>query len=358
MLNIKRTAGIIALSLLSIAFSCKKDKEQDTNQDFEKKDILTNVADNWIQPGYADLSDKLKMLSQNWEGFKANPSLSDLSLVQSTWKEAYLIFQRVKFIDFGPAMNNGFSGALGTFPCDTTVIEANVKSGSYNLEAIGNISAIGLPSLDYLLFGTDALNKLTASLERQKYVSDVIAKMLSEIDYVQQNWTTYRATFIDGTGTSSTSPFSQFVNAYCKDYDLLKNSKIGIPLGKQSLGILRPEYLEARYSKIGKELVVENFKTLQAVFLGNSLTGTEGKGFDDYLTALDKQSLVSNIKTRFDFMVNEPKKWSTDLEDLMKTQTSTVDAYYTYVQNSLVFLKTDMTSAFGILITYQDNDGD
>jgi predicted lipoprotein len=346
-----RIIGILSLSLLSLAVSCK-DKQTKPTDTFEKKDILVNLADNWIIPSYNELKGKLDNLNSNWTAFKANPSQENLVLVQTSWKSAYISFQKVKFIDFGPAMNNALPGALGTFPTDTSVIESNISSGNYDLATFSNVSAIGLPAMDYLFFETNALSNLQ-NTNRQQYVSDLLEKITSETNYVVTNWSTYRATFIDGTGTSSTSPFSQLVNAFCKDYDLLKNSKIGIPLGKQSLGIQRLEYLEARYSKIGKELILENFKTFRSVY-----TGLNGIGFDDYLIVLEKTSLNSTISTRLDFMIAEPQTWTSDLENMMVNSSQTVDDYYTYVQNSLVYLKTDMTSAFGILITYQDNDGD
>jgi len=35
-----------------------------------------------------------------------------------------------------------------------------------------------------------------------------------------------------------------------------------------------------------------------------------------------------------------------------------LDNLYVKMQNLVVSIKTDMSSAFGVLITYQDNDGD
>lgn len=350
MRNIKIIAFLF-VSIILVAVSCK-DKDPKPTDTFEKKNILTNLSDNWIIPSYNEFKGKIETLSVSWTNFKSSATQSNLIELQNAWKESYITFQKVKCVDFGPAMDNAFSGAIGTFPTDTSVIEANISAGTYDLATISNVSAIGLPAMDYLFFEGNAFTNLQ-NTNRQQYVTDLISKITTEVNYVVNNWSSYRASFIEGTGTSSTSPFSQLVNAFCKDYDLLKNSKIGIPLGKQSLGIQRLEYLEARYSKIGKELIIENFKSLKAIY-----TGLDGIGFDDYLIALEKSSLNATINTRLDFMISEPQSWSTDLENMMVNSTQTVDEYYTYVQNSLVYLKTDMTSAFGIMITYQDNDGD
>jgi predicted lipoprotein len=355
MRNIK-TVFSLAAAFLLFSTSCKEEKP-DPEVTFEKRDITVNLADNWIIPGYQQLDANITELESKWAAFKAAPGQITLTETQDAWKSAYLGFQKVKMLDFGPAMDIGLAGALGSFPSDTAAIESNISSGSYDLATATNVTAIGFPALDYLFFRQNALADLQLA-NRQVYVTDVIAKMKSETAFVVSGWTTYRSTFVEGTGTSSTSPFSLLVNGYCRDFELAKHTKVGIPLGKQSLGIQRPEFLEARYSKFGKELLVESLRSLREIFLGNHLAGTAGTGFDDYLVALDKQSLSQTIESRFNYLVSEPSNWSLDMENMMVQQTSVLDTYYTYIHGSVVYIKTDMTSAFGILITYQDNDGD
>lgn len=356
MRNIKTIFSLV-LTFILFSTSCKEDKP-DPEVTFEKREITANLADNWIIPGYQQLDEKITALESRWEAFKAAPGQISLTETQDAWKSAYLGFQKVKMLDFGPAMDVGLAGALGSFPSDTAAIESNISSGSYDLETAANVTAIGFPALDYLFFRQNALGDLQLA-NRQSYVTDVIAKMKEEAAYVTSGWATYRSTFVDGTGTSSTSPFSLMVNSYCRDFELAKHTKVGIPLGKQSLGIQRLEFLEARYSKFGKELLIESLRSLRELFLGNNLAGTvTGKGFDDYLVALDRQSLAQTIESRFNYLVTEPSNWSVDMENMMVQQTSAVDAYYTYIHGTVVYIKTDMTSAFGILITYQDNDGD
>ena len=72
--------------------------------------------------------------------------------------------------------------------------------------------------------------------------------MVNELSNVRSSWTSYKGTFVASTGTETTSAFSLLINEFNKDYELSKNAKLGIPLGKQSLGIQLPEYIEARYS--------------------------------------------------------------------------------------------------------------
>ncbi len=351
-----KTIFSLALAFFLFSTSCKEKPAPEAT--FEKKDITANLADNWIIPAYQQLKDRVGSLETKWTAFEASPSDASLTEVREAWKSAYLGLQKVKMFDFGPAMEIGLAGALGSFPTDTATIESNISSGSYNLATAANVTAIGFPALDYLFFRQNALADLQLG-NRKAYVTAVIVKMKSEVEYVVNGWSTYRSTFIDGTGTSSTSPFSMLINAYCRDFELAKHTKVGIPLGKQSLGIQRLEFLEARYSKFGKELLGESLRSLREIYLGNNLAGTAtGTGFDDYLLALDKQSLAQSIETRFNYLVSEPANWASDMETMMVQQTAVIDSYYTYIHGTVVYIKTDMTSAFGILITYQDNDGD
>jgi uncharacterized protein len=351
--------SLVVLSLMVIVSSCKDKNEDDSKEEFKKEEILTNLADNYIIPGYADLQTRLNTLSDSWNNFVNSPSQTTLDVVRADWQTANRSFHKVKLFEVGPAMTLGLGGSLGTFPADTVQIQNNINAGTYNLSSVDNTDAIGFESLDFLFYGSDCLNKLTTSAARRTYVTDVIAKMRNEVNQVVSDWSTYRATFIAGTGTSSTSPFSLLVNSLCKDFELAKSAKLGIPIGTQSLGIQQPVYLEARRSGFGKELLQANVEAVHAVFLGKSLSGSSnGQGFDDYLVALDKGSLSSTIDARFAYMVSQPAGWSGTIENMMSSSPSTLMDYYNYMQGTVVYLKTDMAAAFGVLITYQDNDGD
>jgi len=143
------------------------------------------------------------------------------------------------------------------------------------------------------------------------------------------------------------------VNEFCRDYELAKNSKLGIPLGKQSLGIQLPEYIEARRSGFSLEIQKASVTSLANVFNGGSCVG-----FDDYLVNLERSSLASSISTRFSEIGSKINSFSGTLEQEMENNTTELDNLYLLFQGQVVSLKTDMSSAFGVLITYQDNDGD
>ena len=264
----------------------------------------------------------------------------------------------VLMFEFGPAMDKLLQASLGTFPTDSTKILTNISAGNYDLLQVSNITAQGLPAFDFLLHRKDAMAFFSQS-NYSNYGLDLITKMKSDVSAVLANWkTSYSSTFKSSTGTESTSSFSIYVNQYVKSYEQTKWTKLGIPLGKQSLDVKQPEFIEARNSAISIALLLENIKASQRLFNGDKKNGTTGIGFDDYLIALDRKELVNTINTSFSQIIADITAVSSSFENTMSTNPQVLDAIYTKIHNLTVSLKTDMTSAFGILITYQDNDGD
>ncbi len=351
--------GFLLLSICLIITSCKKDKEEDPKTEFQKSDLLTNVGTNLIVPEYQQLLNDISALESKYVQFsnaKTDPNLEEL---KTSWKTAYKSWYSVNTYEFGPAMDIGLRNAVGVYPTDTNKVITNAASSSNILGSASNVDAIGFSCLDFLLYRVNALNYFINSSVYTQYGLDVIQKMKSEVTYVLNNWnSSYLATFKTSTGTESTSSFSLFVNEFNKTYELAKNAKLGIPIGKQSLGIQRPEFIEARISAISIDLLKENVKALQRIFNGNTKNGVTGIGFDDYLIALDRQSIATSIDTQFSSIINDINLLTLTFEEEMNSNPQALNDLYTKMQNLVVVIKTDMASAFGVLITYQDNDGD
>lgn len=349
---------LVLIGIISSSFTaCNKDKEDETPE-FDKGAMLTNLADGYIIPVYADLHAKVLNLKNAYTAFSSSPDAGSLETVRTAWQDAYLVWQAAKMFDFGPAMTVGLKGAIGVYPADTTQIRTNIAAGSYDLTSLTNTDAIGFSALDFLLYQANALNEFSTNTSYLSYGSDVIAKMESEVLQVKNGWNNYRATFIASTGNESTSAFSMLVNDFCQDYEEAKTAKVGIPIGKQSLGIQMPEYIEARFSGFSFPLLRRSISALNSIYQGRSYSGAQGLGFDDYLIALERSSLNTTINSNFSSILSKIDSFSTTFESAMGSNPTGLEELYQLLAGQVVYLKTDMTSSFGILITYQDNDGD
>lgn len=357
-MNFKRINFIyLSISfLILINFSCTKDPEVE-QPNFSKGSLLSNLADNFILTSFNELESNFNSLESSFLSLQSNPTQSNLEDLRDNWRASYLTWQTVKIFDFGPLRELGFKGGAGTYPTDTNKVNENIINGNYNLGSLDNTEAIGFSALDYLLFRDNALIDIQNNNNYTQYIFDVIEKMKNEFMQVNSQWSSYKPVFVASTGTETTSGFSLLINEYNRDYELAKKAKLGIPLGVQSLGIPLLEYIEARYSGISLELLKESILALRNVYLGD-VGSTTGQGFHDYLIHLERSNLASTIENTFNQILNKIDTFSGTLETEISNNSSELNELYDLIQGQVVNIKTDMTSTFGVLITYQDNDGD
>ena len=348
---------MLATGAISIIFyACSKgggssDPQPETG--FDKTAMLTNYADNLVIPGYTTLQTQLQTLDAAVATFLATPTDASQQQAQTAFKNAYLQFERVSVNQYGPAETYLLGNFVNTFPADTAKINTNIQSGTYNFASTGTVAQQGLPALDYLLFGPGAVQQL-ANAGRKKYVQDVLAQVKSLVDKTLADWkSTYRSQFISNTRSDVGSPIGYLVNQFAYEMDQLKGPRIGWPFGKQSGGIVFADKCEAYYSGFSAALAVENLTNLR-----NTYTGGNDKGIDDYLVSLKKDQLNTDVLKQFDVTLTKLKAIPDPMSAAFTANADLVDAAYKEVQLLLTLLKTDVASATGVRITYQDSDGD
>lgn len=324
------------------------------NSDDFKKGMLVNYADNIIMPGYTDLNAKLQALQPAVDAFLASPSTTTQDAMEAPFKAAYLSFERISAAYFGPAAALQLNTTLNTFPCVTQKIEAGVQSGTYDLTLpVTSDSIQGFPALDYLLFASDALGKFP-NTNRAKYVQDVLTRMKTLSANTLSQWqNSYRAVFISSLKTDVGSSIGFLMNQFAFEMDAMKGPRIGYPFGKQSNGIVFADKCEAYYSGYTRDLAVENLTSLKNYFAGAS-----GDGMADYLVFLKKNQLSSDVLAQFDVALGALKAIPEPMSSAFSNNAPLVEEAYRQVQKLLTMIKTDVSSATGVQITYMDNDGD
>jgi hypothetical protein len=364
---------VLLVSALFLSVSCKKKKEEEEEKkdDFNKSELLANYSSNIIIPSYQDHLVKLDSLLASQQRFASVKNLPNLLDLRQKFADAYLSFQNVSAFEFGPAETVYYRSNANTFPCDTPQIKSNVASGTYDLNTAANIDAKGFPALDFMLYGKNQTDQqvldlyVTDSLatNRLNYLGTLCTTLRSSASGILQSWTSsYQSTFNASTSSDIGSSIGLLINQLNQDVEISKNFRIGVPLGKKTLGVILPDKCEAYYSKQSLELVKKNILTCERIYFGNSLSGASGKGFDDYLDFLNAQynggSLNAAITNQFTVVKTKLNAIPETLDGSIVSNFAAVDAAYLEVQRLVVLLKADMPSALGIVITYQDTDGD
>ncbi len=360
------TAGILMVVLTTLSISCRKNNNSPSDNGMDRKPMLENYASNYIVPAYADMVRQLSTLKTSIEAFTGNPDATTQAAAQAAWRNAYITWQKVDLLEFGPAFDKSLRTYMNIYPVTVSKVEGNI-SGSYDLETFGNKDAQGFPALDYLLNGT-ALDKYTTdpqAANRKQYLLAVIDKMLQKTTEVRNEWNDYKTSFISNTGTDAGSSLSQMVNNYVLYYErYFRSGKIGLPVGAMS-GIAKVDLTEAFYTQdLTKELTVTAMNSVINFYSGKSYDGAStGEGMKSYLAAIgtkdDNGMLMADLITQeMNEALSSIQKLNGTLQDNIQNNRTAVLNTYEQIQEVVPLLKVDMVSAFSISITYTDNDGD
>lgn len=361
--------NLFYLSLVSaiIFTSCKDDSSLTKNVNFDREGLLSHYAEHIIPRHYKNLNNSVNELDSVWKKYKSDKSESSLIVLQNTMNNTYKAWQYCSVFEIGPAEQLLLRANLNTFPTDTFQIASNISNQNYDLNTASNLDAKGLPALDYLIFkykDINSQNSFLSNINNQKYIDDIITDIKERVGFVYNAWIVngYSAQFISKNGVDVGSSLGMLVNQLNFDYEIIKNPKVGIPLGKKTMGAILPEMTEAYYSGISKELVLLNIESIQNNFNGNVTANISGVGLDDYLDAVNAEHNGVKLSIKINEQLNIAKQkvaaLPENLSDAIKTNSTAVEEAYNEIQKVIIYMKTDMPSALGIMITYQDNDGD
>lgn len=357
MRQIKHIKFILPILLISVLWACKEaDKKDDQDIQFDQAAFLANLSAEVILPNYLELNNAVNDLSESVDTLVFRKSKSDLDKVQTKLKTAYLAWQKVSFLEFGPAMTVGLRANLNTFPTDTTEIEAKIAQNETNMDLLSMSDKKGFPALDYLLNHTsDSLILAELNNNRINYLNAVVQDLKTKINTVYGEWSAeYQSTFNSSLGTDVGSSTGQLINALNQHYERnFRDGKIGIPIGVRSSGIPRPEDSEALYGGYSIELAVANFEAMKELYFGKV-----GLGLDDYLKGAEAESLNQTIQNQMVSIDSKLNALNDPLANEIQNNYQALRDCYQEIQKLIVYWKVDMPSRLGVLITYQDNDGD
>ena len=216
--------------------------------------------------------------------------------------------------------------------------------------------------LDLYLTDEDAADRID-------YLSVLTAALVDQASSVEYSWSSdgddYESEFISSTGTAVGSSLGLFLNAFNMSYEShTRTEKVGIPVGALTFSQTPlPDRVEAYFGQVNShEYLMACILAFEKLFLGEGIDGENYSGLDDYLSSLDAKYNGDQLAVEIGDRINAVKL---GIESITPPFSEYVDenqaeafALYADMQQLNVLWKVDMMSALGILITYQDNDGD
>ena len=359
---------LLVFGTISCGDNGTTDPEEPDNN-FDRKELLIDVADGIIVPAYEDFVEKVGTLNNFANSFVVNPSIENLELLRGYWLEAYTSWQYVSMFDLGKAEEIGLRNFTNIYPTNAEEIEENISNGNYNLELPSKNDEQGFPALDYLLFGLDdndaSIALKFAATNYSTYLTDLTQKLSDMSTSVLDDWKNgYRESFINNDGTSATSSVNKLVNDYLFYYEkYLRAGKIGIPAGVFS-GDPLSDKVEGFYAgNVSKELFLTGLEASKRFFNGTNYNtdaiGTGLKTYLDYLNTIKEgEDLSALINAQFDATNEKANSLSEDFITQIESDNMQMLATYDELQKNVVLLKVDMLQALNIKVDFVDADGD
>ncbi len=307
-----RTAVFVSIVFVVILFlmvsSCKRKPgpDPDSSSEFSKKQMLESLADKIILPNFNQLKQSVAAFKINCDSFNLNPTNTRLTQLRQNWDSAYVDFIHCNAFNFGPGeipVTGTFAENLGIWPVNVSRVEQRILDKNYSFSDFERDTR-GFQTIEYLLFSPGSLAKFQDSIsgpDRRAYLEALSNHLSNWVFTVVDAWPTYRQTFVNNDGKDAGSSASLLYNNFLLSFESIKNYKLGIPAGiRAGQTQAEPEKSESYFSGYSTRHLKEHFKAIENIWRGNSRTGTEGIGFDDWLNSIqDGKSLLSETQTKF-----------------------------------------------------------
>ncbi|MBQ4822786.1 imelysin family protein [Aquimarina sp. MMG016] len=369
----KLVVSLFIMLLILVACTSGDDSGVVAADNFDRKAMLENLADNIIIPSYQGFSMDMSDLTSEASKFITTPNEANLISLRSAWSKAYISWQSVGMFEIGKAEEFSYRNFMNVYPVSSVAIDANINSGSYDLSAVSKQDEQGFGALDYLLNGladTDAeiVTFYTTNTNASNYITyltDLTTRMDDLTKEVVLDWINgYRDTFVNNSGSSATSSLDKLVNDYIFHYEKhLRAGKVGIPAGVFT-GNTASEKVEAFYKgDLSKTLFNANLDAMQNFFNGKHFSSNEnGESFKTYLDYLVTLRGGKDIATLINNQFNVSRTTASGLNDNFSNQVRTNNVLmtetYNVLQKNVVFMKVDMLSSMSVRVDFVDADGD
>lgn len=361
-------SSLVLIFLAAGLSACQKSTDQDPQSNsFDRKEMLNYYATKIIKPRYLNLQLSVEQLEVKSRTFVSQPTVQNLEAAKSAWLDTYLTWQYANGFNFGPAGEQGITKGLieeiGTYPASDTKIENTIASGQFNFNNFDR-DARGILTVEYLLFATSTTETITkfADQKRKDFLLAGVGNIKTRVDKVVADWNTYTNEFIANDGTDVGSSTSALYNEFVRNYEGLKNFKVGLPLGKRpGQTKAEPAKVEAFYSGQSLAGIKANYQALEDFYYGKAADGNTGTGFKTYLENVEGgKALVASTEAQLSAIRGALNAVPTNapFSQTIVNNPAMVDALHTELQKNTRFFKSDMSSILGIAITFASGDGD
>lgn len=338
--------------------------------------MLSNLSSQVIIPTYRSLSAQAALLEESLEAFCLEPSLTGLESAQQQWRAARSIQKQADAFLWGPYVDQGFQNKIDFWPARTENIEqALIDYESFTPELIGNlgVSVRGLTTLEYLLFGAEvsqeellnSFQEADSGTQRCNLLQAVGADFVINANDLLAAWNPEQGNYsaslaLAGEGSleypTTQSAITKLLNQMILSLELMRDIKLGKPMGKANGGEPLPMEIESPFSENSIEDMIDNLKGLKSIYTGR-FESNIGLGFRDIVDHQDDY-IGGLVVTYIDQAINALEVIPKPLSTAVVLYPEACEAAYIRIEVLHRFMTSSISTLLGITPYFNTNDGD
>ncbi|WP_022962609.1 imelysin family protein [Halopseudomonas pelagia] len=273
-----------------------------------------------------------------------------LKALRNDWLTAFLAWQRIRFIDFGPIEQNSMAWQFQFWPDSKNLIARQVDgllkdTGSLSAQtlATASVAVKGFPAMEYLLFDENA----TSAAPR---VCDLLVAISGQISAnataVASQWAAFKPHYL----TEASYDFTT-ISAAMHALDILRNARLGAPMGLQGKKRRNPYLADAWRSEQSLTTLKASLQGLQSDFLPGFATLMHAAGQDQLLTQFE-HALAASL----DRLEQLPAGMSESLNN--DSGYRSLQLLFVDIDRLASLLEGPIASELGIVKGFNSSDGD
>ena len=357
--------GLAALACAVALSSCASEGAGDTQHT-----LLERWSVELITPLYGDFEQRSQDLAAALDALCAAPSETTLTTARTAWEGAREPLKRAEVFAFGPYSRPEFriGPKIDSWPARPEEAEDWI-AGANPVDA-GTLADLGiwhkgLPLIEYFLYSPEAsAQPQLEDARRCEYLRSTGAELVNRAREIHLAWAPEGGDFanqLSGAGRTSTAwrslkdAFSEVVNRMGFTLENVRRDKLGRPLGDMTGGNALPDETESRFSGRAIRDILDNLAGIEVLYFGDaarsmpgvsSYAAERGQNFDAaFRTALDAARAALEA-------VNVPLGEAVNSEaDRVREASDRLGELQSLIQTQLI-------SALGLSLSFNDNDGD
>ena len=350
--------------LFILIVSCNsKDSESEPKVNFNTKDLIADITKNIIVPSVEKFKDDCVALDGMIVKYLNDISESNLETAKNQWKTTARAYANIYAFNIGKVKDEFTHLSLYNWPTNGIAIENFIKKRAVVAEEIKifGSQAKTLSGVEYLLFNENIENtnkKFTNNSKRGGYLKFISKELKERAEKLSNKWSVngenYLSIFIDNDKTGIESSLNILFNGIYNVVNTAKVSKLGKPAGLENSYNTRPKEIQAPYSKLSVDLMIENIKSVEKVIFNPKKLGLS----DNIKSITKNEKLNEKLKSQIKKTISALEDIDTPLETAIENDKETIKKAYDELKILDILLSTDVRSILSIIITSTDNDGD